>query len=480
MKSNGNGFEEMVAIQLAVRSWPGQAKLSAEDLGLKEGEVPEIFYLGNKKLYPQEWRQLFNHLSGKARTYLNDHSFPFVVEYVRAIPKRNLARVVERLEELKAEYLAKAEEFVDHYDALREQWREKYADIWPRLAPHYPGKDRLRRKFDFYWSVFELKGAEVKEGSAPEIIEAYEQARADLQERYHPDVNFQTRYACYTGNRLWCCGDGEGAQRLGDDGKYQAVPCPCLRLEANYAGKDKCKPNGTLQVLLQGVDRIGGVWKFRTTSWNSVHSIMSSLKLIQAITGGVLAGIPLKLVLSPKTVTIPGTGQNMIVYVVSLEFPGTEQELAKIGYDIAKRRADHRAKMDLIEAEARKALEHLEETPEEMREVQEEFYPEGVTIEVQPEAVPESEAQPEDGPPEESTAENGPPVAVEKPEAPEEISSSPELVPGEEPVPLSWDSPPPPPQPGPNSKTNKGRKVSPPPPPPPPGEMVEGGKPTLF
>ncbi len=60
MKSNGNGFEEMVAIQLAGRSWPGQAKLSAENLGLKDGEVPEIFYLGNKKLYPQEWRQLFS------------------------------------------------------------------------------------------------------------------------------------------------------------------------------------------------------------------------------------------------------------------------------------------------------------------------------------------------------------------------------------------------------------------------------------
>jgi len=289
-----------------------------------------------------------------------------------------------------------------------------------------------------------------------------------------PDINFQTRYACYTGNRLWCCGDGEGAQRLGEDGKYLAVPCPCLRLEANYAGKDKCKPNGTLQVLLQGVDRIGGVWKFRTTSWNSVHSIMSSLKLIQAITGGVLAGIPLKLVLSPKTVTIPGTGQNMIVYVVSLEFPGTEQELAKIGYDIAKRRADHRAKMDQIEAEARKALEHLEETPEEMREVQEEFYPEGVTIEVQPEAGLESQSGAGQEPLKEPTAENSPPMAGEKPEAPEEISSSPELAPGEEPVPLSWDSPSPPPQPSMNSK---GKRVSPP---PPPGEMAEEGKPTLF
>jgi len=188
MKSNGNGFEEMVAIQLNTRSWPGQAKLSAEDLGLKDGEVPEIFYLGNKKLYPQEWRQLFNQLSGKARSFLNDHSFPFVLEYIRAIPKRNLAKVVERLEELKAEYLARADEFVAHYEAIQEQWREKYPDIWPRLQPHYPTKSQLRRKFDFFWSVFDIKGAEIKEGSAPEIIAAYEQARAELEERYREMV----------------------------------------------------------------------------------------------------------------------------------------------------------------------------------------------------------------------------------------------------------------------------------------------------
>jgi len=188
MKSNSNGFEEMVAIQLAVRSWPGQAKLSAEDLGLKEEEVPEIFRLGNKRLYPEEWRQVFGALANKARSYLNDHSYPFVVEYVRAIPKRNLARMVKRLEELKADYLARAEEFVAHYEAIQEQWREKYPDIWPRLAPHYPTKSQLRRRFDFYWSVFELRGAEVKEGSAPEIIEAYERARQDLKARYEEMV----------------------------------------------------------------------------------------------------------------------------------------------------------------------------------------------------------------------------------------------------------------------------------------------------
>jgi hypothetical protein len=110
------------------------------------------------------------------------------MEYVRAIPKRNLARVMERLEELKADYLAKAEEFVERYEAIKDEWRAKHPDIWHRLAPHYPTSGQLRRKFDFFWTVFEIKGAEVKEGSAPEIVAAYEQARAELEERYQEMV----------------------------------------------------------------------------------------------------------------------------------------------------------------------------------------------------------------------------------------------------------------------------------------------------
>jgi hypothetical protein len=188
VKASSKGFEEMVAIQLNVRFWPGQAKLKPADLGLDPKEVPEIFHLGNKKLYPQEIRQEFGQLSNKARSYLNDHSYPFVMEYVRAIPKRNLARVVERLEELKVEFLAKAQDFLAEYDAIREGWRAKYPDIWEHLAPHYPPRDYLKRRFDFFWTVFEIKGAEAKEGSAPEIIEAYQRARQDLQERYEEMV----------------------------------------------------------------------------------------------------------------------------------------------------------------------------------------------------------------------------------------------------------------------------------------------------
>jgi len=201
------------------------------------------------------------------------------------------------------------------------------------------------------------------------------------------DLNFQTRYACYSGNRCICSGDGEAAKQL-QNGGYVEVPCPCERQEPTYQGKDICKINGTLSILLQGVDRIGGVWKFRTTSYNTVQNILSSLALIKTITGGVLAGIPLKMVLSPKTITVPTTGQNMVVYVVSVEFEGSEEQLAEIGYETAKRRSEHMIRMADIEAQARQLLAHQVETPEEQKEIQEEFYPEGVKINDEPEPEP--------------------------------------------------------------------------------------------
>lgn len=217
------------------------------------------------------------------------------------------------------------------------------------------------------------------------------------------DLNFPTRYSCYKGNRCWCTGDGERAQRFGEGriedntvspgfrqagpNEYGEVPCPCERGEPTYDKADKCKPMGTLQVLLEGVDRVGGVWKLRTTSWNTVNAILSSLVLVKTITGGPLAGIPLHLVLSPKTVTVPTTGKNMVVYVCSLEYRGPEEKLAELGYDIAKRRIEHRIKMEHVEEEARRLLvaPHQEPT-EEQRATAEEYYPEtgGLDLDQQP------------------------------------------------------------------------------------------------
>ncbi len=183
-KKDKNGFEEMVAIQVAIKGWPGRISLKPEDLGLEEKEIPEIFHLGNKKLYSQDWRSRFNTIHSRARNFLNDNSFPFVLEWVRAVPKRNLAKLMAGLDEIKAEYMALAQEFIGCYEEIKEEWAQKYPDLWPRLEPHYPTKQWLEHRFRFTVNIFDIKGAEVKPGSAPEIIAAYEQARQDLKERY--------------------------------------------------------------------------------------------------------------------------------------------------------------------------------------------------------------------------------------------------------------------------------------------------------
>lgn len=249
-----------------------------------------------------------------------------------------------------------------------------------------------------------------------------------------PDLNFFTRYACYRGARCWCSGDGETAQRaVGHNGQYQEVPCPCERLDQLYGGQDKCKVMGTLQVLIKGSDRIGGVWKLRITSWNTVNGLLSSMALIKTFTGGPLAGIPLWLVLSPKTVTVPGSGQTQVIYVVSLEYRSrgrkrlevadgrnieitmsVEEELAEIGYEIAKRRVANQIRMEQIEAEARKMLAAPHAEPiEEQAETAAEFYPDGFLADA-PDSVGEVQMVPD----EEAPAEASPSEALAEPSTP--------------------------------------------------------------
>ena len=194
-----------------------------------------------------------------------------------------------------------------------------------------------------------------------------------------PDLNFPTRYACYKGRTLWCSGDGESAQRLRDDGKgHQTVSCTCERQDPNYKGPEKCKMNGKLSVLLEGLGGVGGVWALRTTSYNSIVGISSSLKFIRSITGGPMAGLPLRLTLRAKQVTDPD-GKQQTVYVAGVEFDGDIPALQQLGHQIALDRATTHLSIENIEAEARRLLLAApESTPlagDDNDDVVQEFYP---------------------------------------------------------------------------------------------------------
>ncbi len=182
--NNGNGFDGLVAIQLCTKSWPGIVNLTKEDLGLDK--VPEFFHLGNKKLYPEEWRRAFNRKISEARRDLNDNTYDFVLEWVRCSPKGRLARTIEKLDQRISEYATLADEFCEKYDIIREEWKtfceQKWPGSWKLMEPHYPSKAALRYKFTMFYTITEIKAAEApSKTSAPEVIEAYERAKAELE-----------------------------------------------------------------------------------------------------------------------------------------------------------------------------------------------------------------------------------------------------------------------------------------------------------
>lgn len=195
-------------------------------------------------------------------------------------------------------------------------------------------------------------------------------------------LNFPSRYVAYVGKSLFCTGDGEMARQAQRDGGHAIVQCPCPRQSPTYTGKDKCKPTGVLSVVIEGADVVGGVWKFRTTSYNTVVGILSSLAMIQRVSGGRLAGIPLVMKLSPKSVQDPINNQQQIVYIVSLEFRGSVQDLREQGYQALLQDKEHGARIEQLENTARLMLAQRDEYEDDADDIVDEFFPEAAVEEM--------------------------------------------------------------------------------------------------
>lgn len=210
------------------------------------------------------------------------------------------------------------------------------------------------------------------------------------------EMNFQTRYACFLGRTLWCTGDGNIARRLSEaptktsiaEGPPRVVDCTCFRADPEYGADpnnpkhDKCKMNGNLAALIEGAGGIGGIWNFRTTSFNTITGLMSSLVFIKSVTGGPLANIPLQLRIHPKQASNPHDRSAVTIFVVTIEFAGSMMDLQDEGHRIALHRATTHLSIRHIEDEARRRLSLASpDVPlpgDNVTDVLNEFYPEQI------------------------------------------------------------------------------------------------------
>uniref|UniRef100_A0A6M3LLM2 Uncharacterized protein n=1 Tax=viral metagenome TaxID=1070528 RepID=A0A6M3LLM2_9ZZZZ len=181
------------------------------------------------------------------------------------------------------------------------------------------------------------------------------------------DLNFPTRYAKYSGRTCVCSGDGENGHPIALE---KTVSCPCTDLDAGT-----CKINGKLSCVIDGTQILGACHVLRTTSINTCKSILGSLAFIKTLSGGLLAFLPLHLILSPKFAIIPSTGAPTTIYMSSIVFRGNIQDLQQKAIEMAQAKAKYLITMDDVENQARLTMTKMVDSIEDVDDIIEEFYP---------------------------------------------------------------------------------------------------------
>ena len=190
-----------------------------------------------------------------------------------------------------------------------------------------------------------------------------------------PDLNIPTFFTHYTASRLHCYGDGVHALRWTENN--ERTPVPCNIETCPFFLEKKCRPYGKMSVILHAAQRIGGVYVFRTSSWNTIRQIKSSMAIIRTFTGGVLAGIPLTLRIVTMPVQPKDVGKMMKIQTVNLEFAGTLADLKETADVEITRRVNTKMDMRKIEELSKPQLEaalntEIKEATEELVEEREE------------------------------------------------------------------------------------------------------------
>lgn len=176
----GTIYKLGIVVDLTVSMWGARTMLHPEDLGFDS--VPELVSLGHKKLMKKEHLARIESVRVKAEIYLLQHSFSFPFGNVRFVPATLTGEVIEKMNEFKSEFDDAVEELLLNYDGYRsemlQEWdivfkelsfetirlllpnasldTPKSEELMRTLASKYPTTDRLRGKFGFDFSVFQI------------------------------------------------------------------------------------------------------------------------------------------------------------------------------------------------------------------------------------------------------------------------------------------------------------------------------------
>lgn len=191
-----------------------------------------------------------------------------------------------------------------------------------------------------------------------------------------PDLNLRAEYSLFdrkTGRPV-CVGNGETCRRV-IDGGITTMGCPTPDGCA-FGESGGCKPFGRLNVAIGEEDELGS-FIFRTTSYNSIRTLSARLHYFSAVSGGLLACLPLELKLRGKSTT--QSFRSAIYYVdLGVRAGSTLEESIGQAHELDARRRASGFDQAALDTAARAGFGNgaFEESREDGAAVAAEFYPE--------------------------------------------------------------------------------------------------------
>ncbi len=195
-----------------------------------------------------------------------------------------------------------------------------------------------------------------------------------------PALNLRAEYSVFdrTTGRPLCVGNGETCRRRTREG-MESLPCPAPGTCA--FGFEDCKPYARLNVVIgDGEEDALGSFVLRTTSYNTIRTLAARLEYFRAVSGDLLACLPLELKLRGKSTTMSyGTP---IYYVDLVIRRGMTLEQAITGAkELDEQRKTAGVDQLALDEAARRGFANgaFEELDEDVSTVVEEFYPQAAS-----------------------------------------------------------------------------------------------------
>lgn len=203
-----------------------------------------------------------------------------------------------------------------------------------------------------------------------------------------PGLNLRAAFSLFdreTGRPV-CVGNGETCRRSTNAGT-EVLPCPGP--DACAFANGACKPYARFNVVIGDDDALGS-FVLRTTSYNTIRTLMARMEYFRALSGNLLACMPLELKLRGKSTTM--SFHTPIYYVDLVVRSGmTLEEAIAEAKALDVKRKDAGFDQQALDEAARKGFANgaFEELEEDVPAVVEEFFPDAGKLDGNHAASPE-------------------------------------------------------------------------------------------